>query len=136
MKVKVLNIAIVEKDGAVLMRKKPDGSPPYDETWYLFGGEVTDGVPPEEATKAIVKQQTGADIELRENIGWDTEIKNDLDGERKQFIYLDSIWDYLGGELVAGEAIEKVEFVPIEKLGDYDIVPPSRTLFEKLGYIK
>ncbi|MDR1033027.1 MAG: NUDIX domain-containing protein [Candidatus Nomurabacteria bacterium] len=136
MKVKVLNIAVVEKNGAVLMRKKPDGSPPYSETWYLFGGEVADGISPEEATKEIVKKQTGADIELRENIGWDTEIKNDLDGERKQFIYLDSIWDHTGGDLVAGEGIEKVEFVPIEKLGDYDIVPPSRTLFEKLGYIK
>ena len=134
MKVKVLNIAVIEKGGAILMRKKPAWSPPYEETWYLFGGEVADGISPEDAVKTIVKKQAGVDIKLRENIGWDTEIKNDLDGERKQFIYLDSIWDYVGGELVAGKGIEKVEFVPIEKLNEYDIVPPSRILFKKLGY--
>lgn len=136
MKTKTLNIAVIENDGQVLMRKKPAGSPPYDETWYLFGGEVTDGISPEEATKSIVKTQAGVDIKLRENIGWDTEIKNDLDDERKQFIYLDSIYDYVGGDLASGEGIERVEWVPIEKLNDYDIVPPSRILFEKIGYIK
>ncbi len=136
MKVKVLNIAVVEKDGSILMRKEPAGSPPYDETWYLFGGEVADGISPEEATKAIVKAQTNADVELCENIGWDTEIKHDIDGENKQFIYLDSIWDYAGGELKAGDGIERVKFIPIAELMEYDIVPPSIILFKKLGYIK
>lgn len=135
MKTKVLNIAVIEKDGQILMRKKPDGSPPYKETWYIFGGEVTGGVSPEDTTKEIVKTQTGLDIKVRSNIGWDMEIKNDLDSERKQFIYLDSIYDYVGGDLVVGNGIEKLEWVPIEKLDQYDIVPPSRTLFEKTSYI-
>ncbi len=38
MKTKILNIAVIENNGKVLMRKKPDGSLPYKETWYLFGG--------------------------------------------------------------------------------------------------
>lgn len=136
MKVKVLNIAVVIKNDAILMRKKPDGSPPYEETWYIFGGEVTGDNTPEQATRQIVKQQTGIDITLRENVGWDTEIKNDLDGEEKQFIYLDSIYDYANGEIVIGENLEKVEWVPIVNLHQYDIVPPSRILFKKLGYIE
>ena len=81
---------------------------------------------------------TGIDIKLRENLTWDTEIKNDLDGERKQFIYLDSLYDYVGGELKIGEDqnIEKLEWIPIEKLNDYDIVPPSVILYKKLRYLK
>jgi len=138
MKTKVLNIAVIEHNGKILMRKKPDGSLPYKETWYLFGGEVINGISPEEATKKIVKLQTGIDIRLRRNLSWDTEVKNDLDGEKKQFLYLDSIYDYVDGELQIGENqnIEKLEWISIENLNEYDIVPPSIILFKKLGYLK
>lgn len=138
MKTKILNIAIIENNGKVLMRKKPAGSLPYAETWYSFGGDVIDGISPEDAAKNIVKKQAGIDIKLRENIGWDSEIKDDLDGERKQFIYLDSIYNYVGGDLKIGEGenIEKLEWIPIEDFPKYDIVPPSMILYKKLGYIK
>lgn len=138
METKILNIAVIERGGKILMRKKPDGSLPYKETWYIFGGEVADGVDPEKATKEIVKLQTGIDVKLREALGWSTEIKKDLDGKTKQFIYLDSLYDYIDGNLQIGENqnIEKLEWVPIGKLQDYDIVPPSVILFRKLGYLK
>jgi len=138
MKTKVLNIAIIEHDGNILMRKKPDESLPYKETWYIFGGEVAEGKSPEEATKEIVKQQSGIDIETNQNFGWRTEIKNDLDGEKKQFIYLDSLYDYVGGELMIGENqnIERLEWIPIDKLSEYDLVPPSIEILKKSGYIK
>ncbi|MFA7688987.1 MAG: NUDIX hydrolase, partial [Bacilli bacterium] len=102
------------------------------------GGEVINGISPEEATKKIVKLQTGIDIRLRRNLSWDTEVKNDLDGEKKQFLYLDSIYDYVDGELQIGENqnIEKLEWISIENLNEYDIVPPSIILFKKLGYLK
>ena len=41
MEMKVSIIAVVKKDNAVLMRKKEKGSPPYKETWYLFGAAFT-----------------------------------------------------------------------------------------------
>lgn len=138
METKVLNIAVIEHNGKILMRKKPEGSAPYKETWYVFGGVVANGKNPEEATKEIVKMQTGVDIRLRENSTWDIEIKNDLDGVKKQFIYLDSLYDYVDGDLEIGvnQNIEKLEWIPIEKLNEYDIVPPSIILFKKLGYLK
>jgi len=131
-------MAIIEYEGRMLMRKKPDGSLPYKETWYLFGGEVAEGSNPEVATKEIVKLQSGVDIKLRENLIWSTELKNDLDGERKQFIYLYSLYDYMDGELKIGENqnIEKLEWIPIEKLNEYDLVPPSVDILKKLGYLK
>ncbi len=138
MKTKVLNIAVIEHNGKILMRKKPNGSLPYKETWYSFGGEVKDGITPEEAAKEIVKLQTGIDIKLKNNLSWDTEIKEDLDGETKQFIYLDSLYEYVDGKLSIGEGqnIEKLEWIPIEELKNYDIVPPSVILYKKLGYLK
>lgn len=37
MVIKVLNIGVIQKEDTILMRKKPDGSLPYKETWYIFG---------------------------------------------------------------------------------------------------
>jgi 8-oxo-dGTP pyrophosphatase MutT (NUDIX family) len=136
MKTKVLVIGVVKKGDAVLMRKKPDGSLPYKETWYLFGGEALPGGTPEEAIVNEVKAKSGVDVEVSEKILWDTEVKNDLDGEEKFFIYLDTICNYLGGELKPSADIERLEWVPISELQNYDLVPPSRELFEKLGYLK
>ncbi|MDD3340999.1 MAG: NUDIX domain-containing protein [Bacilli bacterium] len=138
MKTKVLSIAVIEHEGKILMRKKPAGSVPYKETWYCFGGEVKEGISPDEAVKSMIKKQTGIEIDLKENLGWDTEIKKDLDGEEKQFIYLDSLYTYLNGDLKIGEKenIEKLEWIPIEKLSEYDFVPPSIIFFKKIGYLK
>ncbi|MGB4966491.1 MAG: NUDIX domain-containing protein [Microgenomates group bacterium] len=133
--IKILIIGVVKKDNSILLRKKPDGSPPYKETWYLFGGELTEQNSPEEAIIAQLKEQTGITIRVLEKIGWDTEVKHDLDGIEKQFIYLNTLCEYVDGDLAAAEGIEKLEWVPIEKLAEYDHVPPSRKLLLELGYI-
>lgn len=135
MKTKVLVIGVVKKGDSILMRKKPDGSLPYKETWYLFGGEMTPEVTPEEAIINEVKNKTGVQISVTQKHSWDTEVKKDLDGEEKLFIYLDTICEYQNGKPTLTEGIEKLEWVPIEKLKEYDIVPPSKELFQKLGYM-
>lgn len=136
MKTKTLVIGVVQKDDTVLMRKKPDGSLPYKETWYLFGGELTPETTKEEAIVNELKNKAGIDTQVIKDLSEDTEIKKDLDGIEKKFIYIDVLCEYLGGDLIPGEGIEKLEWVPIDKLNDYDIVPPSRILFKKLGYLK
>lgn len=134
MPVKILHIGVVEHAGNILMRKKPDGSEPYTETWYIFGGTV-DGDNVDQSLVDIVRDQTGVDIHISERLGWDTEIKQDHDGVEKLFIYLDSRCDYVGGEIVVGDGLETVAWVPIDRLSEYDIVPPSQILFRKLGYM-
>jgi ADP-ribose pyrophosphatase YjhB (NUDIX family) len=79
MKTKILVIGVIEKEGKVLMRKKPEGAPPYKETWYLFGGELTPGITPEQAIAEQVKKQTNLDIKITTKLSWDTEVKHDLD---------------------------------------------------------
>lgn len=135
MPTKVLAVAIVEHEGKILMRKKPDGSPPYKETWYIFGATLTPDTSVEEAIKREVKGKSGIDVTVGRKVSWDTEIKNDLDGIQKFFVYLDVICEYVGGKLVTGPGVEKLEWVDKADLSSYDIVPPSRILFEKLGYM-
>jgi ADP-ribose pyrophosphatase YjhB (NUDIX family) len=134
MKTKILVIGVVKKGDKVLMRKKPDGSPPYKQTWYLFGGELVPDKTPKEVIKETLKKQTGINIKMTRALGWDTEIKKDIDGEVKLFIYLDTICKYINGKLRLSKGIEKLEWVLISKLKNYDLVPPSKKLFKKLGY--
>lgn len=135
MKTKILVIGVVKKGGTILMRKKPNGSPPYKQTWYLFGGELTPETTPEKTIKDQLKNQTGINIKMVDGLGWDTEIKKDIDGEIKFFIYLDTLCEYVSGKLKLTEGIEKLEWIPQNKLKNYDLVPPSRKLFKKIGYL-
>ena len=136
MKPTILVIGIVKNGEKVLLRKKPDGSAPYKETWYLFGTELNGpDENPEDALRKALKEQAGVEIKPTERLTWDTETKPDRDGEESLHIYLDYLCEYLSGELVAGEGIEKLEWVPIEQLASYDLIPPSRKLFKRIGYL-
>ena len=135
METKALIVGIVRHGNAVLMRKKPAGSPPYTETWYIFGAALKPGINPDEAIKEQVRDQTGVEILVSERFSWDTEVKHDLDGIEKQFVYLDVLCDYVSGDLSLSEGIEKLEFVDTTKLDEYDVVPPSVEVFKKLGWL-
>jgi hypothetical protein len=65
METKVLVVAIIKNGDFILMRKKPDGSPPYKETWYLFGADVSHNTDPDQEIKKLVKSQAGIDIEVK-----------------------------------------------------------------------
>lgn len=137
MQTKILIVAVVENEnGEVLLRKKPEGSPPYKETWYIFGAELVAGEPLEALVAAHIKKQAGIDVVMGKRLMWDTEVKEDLDGVRKQFVYLDVLCNYVGGELTISPGVEKLEWVEKSRLKDYDNVPPSVELFKKLGYIE
>ncbi len=136
MKVKVLNIGVVKKDNKILLRKKPDGSEPYKETWYMFGGIVENGTNPNDSLKEMIFNQTNIQIDVVENISWDTEIKVDHDGTLTQFIYLNSICEYVSGDLdIKDDKIEKLEYIDINDLVNYDIVPPAVKLLKELNYL-
>ncbi len=137
METKVLIVAVVENEnGEVLLRKKPDGSPPYNETWYIFGAELKAGEDVAETLRAHIQKQAGIETQLVQKIGWDDEVKQDVDGIVKQFVYLDVTSKYLSGDLCLSEGIERLEWVPKDQLAAYDNVPPSVKLFKQMGYIQ
>lgn len=136
MKTTILVIGVVRNGEAILLRKKPDGSPPYKETWYLFGGELSaNSRDPEDVLKSVLKKQAGVDIKPVRRLDWDTETKPDHKGNPAFYVYLDYLCEYISGELVPGEGIEKLEWAPVGKLSSYDLVPPARSLFSRLGYL-
>ena len=133
---KELIIAVVEKDDTLLMRKKPAGSLPYKETWYSFGCERIPIQDDQTTLKNYLKTEVGINVKVdNELIPFDTEIKQDHDGVEKNFIYINLRCKYLNGDLKNPKGIERVDWIPTNKLSEYDIVPPSVRLFKKLGYL-
>ena len=134
---KKLIIAVIEKDGSILMRKKPLDSPPYKETWYLFGCEPVSNQDNPTTIKNYLKSELGIDVEIsNESILPDLEIKQDHDGIKKNFIYINLRCKYLGGTPKIPKGAERVRWIPKDKLSEYDIVPPSVKLFKKLGWLQ
>lgn len=134
---KELIIAVIEKNGSVLMRKKPAGSHPYKETWYSFGCERISAQDDPTTLKNYLKAELEIDVEVdNKRIPFGTEMKEDHDGITKNFIYVNLLCRYLGGTPKIPKGAEKVEWIPKEKLGEYDMIPPSVKLFKSLGYLE
>lgn len=134
MKTRILAIALIKNNDKILFRKKPQGSPPYRETWYMFGVDLNS---PDWQTllASSVKSQTGINITVEKTLGWDTEIKPDAAGEQTFYVYVDCLCGYKDGELKPGPGIEKLAWVPVNELKNYDIVPPSIKLLTRQGYL-
>lgn len=132
---KELIIAVIEKGNSILMRKKPAGSPPYKETWYLFGCEKISNQDDPTTLKNYLKAHVGIDVDVSNKpLSLDFEIKLDHDGIEKKFIYFNLLCKYLGGTPKIPQGAELVEWLPKDKLKTFDMVPPSVKLFKNLGY--
>ena len=108
MKIVVLVVGVIKKSNSILLRKKPKGSPPYKESWYIFGGELNGkSQSPEKVLKYTLKNQTGISIKPIEHLGWDVETKPNQQGQMTYYVYVDYLCKYVSGKLVAGKGIEK-----------------------------
>lgn len=131
---KKLIIAVIEKDGSILMRKKPAGSPPYKETWYLFGCEPIADQEDSITLKNYLKKELGIDVEVcNRSIPSDSEIKNDHDGILKEFTYVNLLCTYVSGQPRVPTGAEQIEWIPEATFSHYDLVPPSVKLLKTLG---
>ena len=78
-----------------------------------------------------MKQQTGIDIKVPEQLWWDTETKPDNNGVETFFVYLHTVAEYVSGNLHPAEGIEKLEWINVADINNYDIVPPSRAFLKR-----
>ncbi len=130
-----LIIGIIEKDDSILMRKKFQGSPPYSETWYMFGCERISTQDDQTTLKNYLQEKIGIEVEVsKELIEPAFEFKQDNDGIEKKFFYINLRCQYLSGVPKIPEGAEKVEWISKSKLKNYDLVPPSVKLLKQLNY--
>lgn len=132
---KELLIVVIHDGDKILMRKKPQGSAPYRETWYLFGVERNTEQDEEDTISNYLHRVVGVRVDGISAIGKDEERKKDHDGVVKNFVYRDFICRYVSGEPLAPSDNEQVAWIEKSKLDTLDLVPPSVRLFKKMGYL-
>lgn len=137
MQTKILVIGVIQHENQILLRKKSQGIfSPYQESWYLFGDELNgDHNDPQQVLKEVLQKQANIMIDPIQRLSWDIEIKTDYQNDLTLFVYLDYLCKYVSGDLSWGEGIEELKWVPIAELKNYDLVPPSKKLFQKLKYL-
>lgn len=134
MKTVLMAIAVIKKGDHILIRKFDPARNPYQEPWGLFGGRLEGSGDVTEALNRELQERWNMTVRITKNIGWDQEQKIDHDDEEKRFIYLDALCELASGEPTSKNPNETLKWVPISKLHDYQLNPPSTKLLATLGY--
>jgi ADP-ribose pyrophosphatase YjhB (NUDIX family) len=127
-------IAVIRKDDQILIRKFDPTQNPYKEPWGLFGGRLEGNGTVVEMLNRELEQRWNITVAIKERLTWDEDQKIDHDGEKKHFIYIDALCNLASGEPKPVNPNEELRWVSIDKLADYQQVPPGVRLFKKLGY--
>ncbi|MFC1626752.1 NUDIX hydrolase [Patescibacteria group bacterium] len=127
-------VAIIEKEGNILLGKKAKGIGPYPNKWLIPGGGVEKNETLEEALRREVREETNVEIENIRKVYEDEDIvwKN---GEKQHFIYKTFHVDYINGQLKPTSDLIHLRWVKRDNLKHYDICKPSIALFKHLGWI-
>ena len=127
-------MAVVEKDGKILMGNKTPGRGPYPDTWRLPGGGIDEGETPEEAVKREVMEEVGLTVTNVESLGIIEDDEPDKDGEITHYIFNMFRVEFLGKEDVS-EEFPEIKWIEKTKLNDFPLARPSIKLFKDLGYL-
>ena len=134
MKTVLMAIAVIKKGDEILIRKFDPANNPYQEPWGLFGGRLEGDGTVAEMLNRELSERWNMTVTITEQLAWDEELKTDHDGEQKRFIYLDAMCELFSGDPNPVNPYEELKWVKIAELRDYQQVPPSVKLFQKLGY--
>ena len=129
-------IAVIRKGDAILLGRKAPGTGPYPDTWHLIGGRVD--LADETCDEAIVREireETCLEVKGLRRVAWDEDVEPDKHGTPTRYVFLDYECAYADGEPKADDDLHTLEWVPVEKLGEYDLNCPTKRLLEKLGLL-
>lgn len=127
-------IAVIQSDGDILIRRFDPAKNPYKEPWGLFGGRLEGDGTVVEMLNRELSARWNMQVTIKEQLTWDEDQKVDHDGEEKRFIYLDALCNLASGEPRPVNPNEELKWVAINRLSEYQQVPPGVRLFKKLGY--
>lgn len=128
--------AVIEKDGKILLGRKPDGVGPYPDMWHLPGGGVSLG---EEslidAIKREIKEETGLEPVEIERIGFDEDFEPDKHGEMTHYVFLVYKVEPASTNAVASDDVVKLQWFDKSELQNLPLTTPSQKLFSKMGLL-
>ena len=135
MKTRVIVSAVIERDHDLLFGKKKTNVGPYPNTWHLIGGGVDDGESLLDAIKREIKEEAGIEVEINRSLGFNEDYEPNKHGEITHYIFLVFLAKYISGEDKADDYIEKIDWIPKNKLSEIELNKPSIKLFKQMGYL-
>jgi 8-oxo-dGTP diphosphatase len=134
MKTRNCAVAVIEKDGKILMGNKASGVGPYPNTWRIPGGGIEEGESPEDAVKREVMEETGLRVDYVEKVGFYEDDEPDKNGEMTRYIFNVFKVEVSGKELVS-EEFPELRWIDKSELLKSPLARPSIKLFKDLGYL-
>ncbi len=119
---RVVAVAIIEKDGKILMGNKAKDVGPYPNTWRLPGGGVEENEVPEDAIRREVMEETGLKATRVEKVGYLEDEEPNKHGEMTHYTFHIFRVETTGDESVT---VEFPELRWIDK-SEFDSVPLAR----------
>lgn len=107
--------AIAVRDDRLLLVRR--GHPPDEGRWSLPGGRVEPGESDPDAVIRELAEETGLAVRVRGLAG--EVVRPGIDGD--SYRIRDYLVDIVGGEEKAGDDAADVDWVPLERLADFEL---------------
>ena len=147
--------AIIQKDDRILLAKQSLSRPPFPNMWHTPGGDVKNT---HRAEELVTKNELEDEYfhkelvrEIHEGLGLKVEnihcivpefrptpresnAYNKL-GEMTHYTFLEYLCDYAGGSIHPDSEYSEAQFFDKEELKKLDLTPPSREMYDALGWL-
>jgi len=136
MKSRVIIVGIIEKDGKILLGKKPENIGPYPNTWHLPGGGINlDEESLEEALKREIKEEARIEVKNIESVGFDEDYEPNKHGEMTHYLFIDFKAICISKQLNPGDDMNYLQWVEKSKIKNLNLNKPTRKVLKKLKII-
>jgi 8-oxo-dGTP diphosphatase len=110
---------IFDGDSALLVERAGE---PLKGWWSIPGGLLETGEMLEDAVRREVREETGLEVEIVSRFDIFERIMRDAEGRAEyHYVLVDYICKVTAGELVPGDDVSRVEWVPCANLGGYRV---------------
>jgi 8-oxo-dGTP diphosphatase len=118
------------KSGPILLVER--GGHPLKGYWSLPGGLVETGETLDEAVRREVLEETGLKVKPIEMYGVFERIMRNARGMPEyHYVLIDYVCKVIEGKLKAADDVAQVKWVPVERLGDYQMTEGTREVIER-----
>lgn len=136
MKSRLIVTMLIEKNGKILLGRKPTNKGPYPNTWHLPGGGVDlEKETLEEAVRREVKEETGLEVAKIERIGFDEDYEPNKHGEMTHFVFLLFKITPKTMDAKAADDLEILQWFKKSALKTVDHTRPSAKYFKEIGLL-
>jgi ADP-ribose pyrophosphatase YjhB (NUDIX family) len=110
---------VFDGDSALLVERAGE---PLAGWWSIPGGLLETGEKLEDAVRREVREETGLSVQIVFRFDIFERIMRDAEGRAEyHYVLVDYVCRVTGGELVAGDDVSRVEWVPCARLRDYKV---------------